>query len=56
LTSELNKKYTVNYGATKEETKTLAHDWLQRCESTRLLNIKTKEGKTVAALSKDVLN
>jgi hypothetical protein len=52
LTAELNKKYTVNYGD-KEETKTLTQ-WLQKAKVPEN-NIKTKEGKTIAALSKDVL-
>jgi hypothetical protein len=53
LNSELNKKYTVNYNATKKETKTL-NDWLKdaKVPSTEF---KTKEGKTISALSKDVL-
>lgn len=52
LTAELNKKYTVNYGD-KEETKTLSQ-WLQKAKVPEN-NIKTKEGKSIAALSKDVL-
>jgi hypothetical protein len=53
LNSELNKKYTVNYNASKKETKTL-NDWLKdaKVPSTEF---KTKEGKTISALSKDVL-
>lgn len=53
LNSELNKKYTVNYNATKKETKTL-NDWLKDAK-VPTTEFKTKEGKTVSALSKDVL-
>jgi hypothetical protein len=52
LSVELNKKYTVNYG-TKKVTKTLAQ-WLSEAE-VPTTTIKTKEGKTIDALSKDVL-
>lgn len=53
LASELNKSYTVNYGQGKSETKTLSQ-WLANCIIPRD-NIKTVQGKTIAALSKDVL-
>jgi hypothetical protein len=52
LTGALNKKYTVNYG-NKKETKTLSQ-WL----ATAVIpdgDIKTVDGKRIAALSKDVL-
>lgn len=52
LNSELNKKYTVNYG-TKKETKTLKQ-WLASAKVPRG-NIKTVDGKSIAALSKEVL-
>jgi hypothetical protein len=52
LTGALNKKYTVNYGD-KKETKTLSQ-WL--AQTTIPDNdIKTTDGKRIAALSKDVL-
>jgi hypothetical protein len=53
LDAELNQKYTVNIGKGKEVTKTLKQ-WLMQAtipEGT----IKTKEGKTISPLSKDVL-
>ena len=53
LNSELNKKYTVNYNATKKETKTL-NDWLKDAK-VPTSDFKTKEGKSISALSKDVL-
>jgi len=53
LNSELNKKYTVNYNATKKETKTLGQ-WLNDAKVPNT-EFKTKEGKTISALSKDVL-
>jgi len=53
LATELNKSYTVNYGQGKSETKTLSQ-WLANCIIPRD-NIKTVQGKTIAALSKDVL-
>jgi len=53
LNSELNKKYTVNYNATKKETKTLGQ-WLNDAKVPNI-EFKTKEGKTISALSKDVL-
>jgi hypothetical protein len=52
LNAELNRKYTVDYGD-KQETKTLSK-WLANAivpDTT----IKTKEGKKIDALSKDVL-
>ena len=52
LNSELNKKYTVNYG-TKKETKTLKQ-WLASAKVPRG-NIKTVDGKSITALSKEVL-
>jgi len=52
LSSALNKQYTINYG-TKKETKTLKQ-WLASAKVPRN-NIKTVDGKTIAALSKDVL-
>jgi hypothetical protein len=52
LNSELNKKYTVNYGP-KKETKTLKQ-WLASAKVPRG-NIKTVEGKSITALSKEVL-
>ena len=52
LSSALNKQYTINYG-TKKETKTLKQ-WLASAKVPKN-NIKTIEGKTIAALSKDVL-
>lgn len=53
LSTELNKSYTVNYGKGKSETKTLSQ-WLAKCIIPQG-NIKTVDGKTIAALSKDVL-
>ena len=53
LAAELNKSYTVNYGEGKSETKTLSQ-WLAKCVIPEG-NIKTVQGKTIAALSKDVL-
>jgi len=53
LSAELNKPYTINYGTGKSETKTLSQ-WLSKCVIPRV-NIKTLEGKTITALSKDVL-
>jgi len=52
LSGELNKKYTVNYGD-KKETKTLSA-WLNTCIVPRE-SIKTVDGKTISALSKEVL-
>jgi hypothetical protein len=49
---ELNTKYTVNYG-TKKETKTLKQ-WLTSAKVPRG-NVKTVDGKSIAALSKEVL-
>ena len=51
--SVLNQKYTINYGGGKEETKTLLQ-WLSNAKVPDQ-NIKTVDGKTIAALSKDVL-
>jgi len=50
--SVLNEKYTVNYGP-KKETKTL-NQWLASAKIPKG-NIKTVDGKTIAALSKEVL-
>ena len=50
--SVLNQKYTVNYG-TKKETKTLKQ-WLASANVPKG-NIKTVDGKSIAALSKEVL-
>jgi len=50
--SVLNTKYTINYG-TKKETKTLKQ-WLAAAKVPRV-NIKTVDGKTIEALSKEVL-
>jgi hypothetical protein len=50
--SVLNTKYTVNYG-TEKETKTLKQ-WLVSAKVPRG-NIKTVDGKSIAALSKEVL-
>lgn len=52
LNSVLNDSYTVNYG-TKKETKPLKK-WLASAKVPRG-NIKTADGKTIAALSKEVL-
>jgi len=52
FSSVLNTKYTVNYG-TKKETKTLKQ-WLATAKVPRS-NIKTVEGKSITALSKEVL-
>ena len=52
FSSVLNTKYTVNYG-TKKETKTLKQ-WLASAKVPRG-NIKTVDGKSIAALSKEVL-
>jgi hypothetical protein len=54
LQAELNKKYTVNYGGGKEETKTLGK-WLAKATLPDT-TFKTKDGKVVSALSKDVLS
>jgi hypothetical protein len=51
--SVLNTKYTINYGGGKEETKTLLQ-WISTAKVPDQ-NIKTVDGKTIAALSKDVL-
>ena len=52
LSKELNKSYTVNYGD-KKETKTLSQ-WLAKAAIPDG-DIKTVDGKRIAALSKDVL-
>jgi hypothetical protein len=52
IKSELNKKYTVNYGDT-EETKTLSQ-WLAHAKVPDG-TIKTIDNKTINALSKEVL-
>ena len=53
LSSVLNKKYTVVYDAATKETKTLKQ-WLGSA-SVPDVAIKTIDGKTISALSKDVL-
>lgn len=50
--SVLNEKYTINYGP-KKETKTL-NQWLASAKIPKG-NIKTVDGKTITALSKEVL-
>ena len=52
LSKELNKSYTVNFGD-KKETKTLSQ-WLAKAAIPEG-DIKTVDGKRIAALSKDVL-
>jgi hypothetical protein len=52
LASALNTQYTINYGD-HEETKSLSK-WLANAKVPAVM-IKTKEGKTVSALSKEVL-
>ena len=52
LSKELNKSYTVNFGD-KKETKTLSQ-WLAKATIPDG-DIKTVDGKRIAALSKDVL-
>ena len=52
LSKELNKSYTVNFGD-KKETKTLSQ-WLAKAAIPDG-DIKTVDGKRIAALSKDVL-
>ena len=52
LSKELNKSYTVNFGG-KKETKTLSQ-WLAKAAIPEG-DIKTVDGKRIAALSKDVL-
>jgi hypothetical protein len=53
LQSELNTKYTVVYTAADKETKTLSQ-WLAKAK-VPTSSIKTIDGKTIAALSKEVL-
>ena len=52
LQTELNKKYVVNYGD-KKVSKTLGQ-WLATAKVPNVY-IKTKDGKSIAALSKEVL-
>jgi len=52
LSGELNKTYTVQFGD-HEETKKLSQ-WLAKATVPEV-NIKTKDGKTISALSKEVL-
>lgn len=53
LRSVLSESYTIKYDDTKEETKTLSQ-WLAKAK-VPTGTVKTKAGKTIAALSKDVL-
>jgi hypothetical protein len=53
LQSELNTKYTVIYTAADKETKTLSQ-WLAKAK-VPTSSIKTIDGKTISALSKEVL-
>jgi len=53
LQSELNEKYTVVYTAADKETKTLSQ-WLAKAK-VPTSSIKTIDGKTISALSKEVL-
>jgi hypothetical protein len=53
LQSELNTKYTVVYSAADKETKTLSQ-WLAKAK-VPTSSIKTIDGKTISALSKEVL-
>jgi len=53
LQSELNTKYTVVYTAADKETKTLSQ-WLAKAK-VPTSSIKTIDGKTISALSKEVL-
>ena len=50
---ELNKRYTISING-KKETKSL-NDWLAQAENPKDTMIKTKDGKTIGALSKQVL-
>ena len=53
LRSVLSEPYTIKYDTTKEVTKTLSQ-WLAKAK-VPTGTVKTKAGKTIAALSKDVL-
>lgn len=53
LKGELNKKYTITYAPGEEETKTLSQ-WLAKAK-VPYTTIKTVDGKTISALSKEVL-
>ena len=53
LAGELNTKYTVARTATEKETKTLSQ-WLAKAKVPDV-TIKTVDGKTISALSKEVL-
>jgi hypothetical protein len=53
LKGELNKKYTITYAPGEEETKTLSQ-WLAKTKIP-YTTIKTLDGKTISALSKEVL-
>ena len=53
LTGELNKKYTVSRTAAEKETKTLSQ-WLAKAKVPDI-TIKTVDGKSISALSKEVL-
>jgi hypothetical protein len=50
---ELSKRYTINING-KKETKSL-NDWLSTAKNPKDKMIKTKDGKTIGALSKQVL-
>lgn len=50
---ELNKKYTISING-KKQTKSL-NDWLSTAKNPKDTMIKTKDGKTIGALSKQVL-
>lgn len=53
LSTELNRKYTVTFNSSTKETKTLKQ-WLDDAKVPDA-NIKTVDGKTISALSKEVL-
>jgi hypothetical protein len=53
LSSVLNKQYTVTYDANTKETKTL-NQWLSKATIPNV-TIKTIDGKSISALSKEVL-
>jgi hypothetical protein len=53
FSGELNKRYTINING-KKETKSL-NDWLVNATNPKDIMIKTKDGKTIGALSKQVL-
>jgi len=53
LAGELSKKYTVSRTAAEKETKTLSQ-WLAKAQVPDV-TIKTVDGKTISALSKEVL-